>query len=1059
MARGSPALRGFVHAFSRCHNSSISTAVLPTFLIPSIVQECPTLKSFHGSRHQEARIHASNQCLTDNKAESNGCSERGLPLQVERLISSSRRSKVAAWATIIESYLPRNLRLGAEHDVEKVSEEVVQHEALQPIDTLADVLSIARWYCKADLLSYVGVYQERWEAVMWLVKAMMEKYRDRKIMEIQSCQLPPIIWKNVDRNLDEVTEKAIESEMPQPSEMVRKYNRWYGGFSLDQYTGSFDSDHSDSPPVLGRKSLGQIWLSLGVMILQAADRPPEDTSYSVIMSHVFRILGHLHRIDALPYSIYNYSPPKDPTVLQRPPTLYVLSKRIMSTLSDVEWVIQYDEIIAKALSQGYELPKAAVQPRLREFGPELWLDLILWACVQGGWIWEGARIIIEMQKRRGSKNTQWSTVGWSKLCEVGSNPSFFSFLKREIEKARANQYSGLGMASGTNVQIDMGTRTISQEVVFAIIDGLLNDPPSDTKDFPMTAVELHKSLVACISLLECNDSKLDSNFMDTIILRVIESVGSVERQPGSLNRFLDLRPTGLKQGTSESSIKISLMDQEPDDSAAILGLYHRSLDQFSVEGNVEGSLGMFSKIQSTVDAQREGEILAFANNIKERLARGDDLSDLVGDQEENASHVQPSPIPVSALASFLDFVTHNRLFELGNWLLLNEDVDGGPMDPALYYDQNLQPAIFRFGTATSNSRILIKLLQGLETPLSEPVVHALLRFQVALGKWTAVEELLEYVKNTPDMAWEPSDATSIAKAVLQMEHKPPDNNVDVEMVSRALSLLQNLIHGKYNSKADPSRLRPDFSQLKTANQLGRILQTLPGSLKTITTKAPQNDLRAHASVDISPFAFNILLETIVDQHGSLAGKKLWDEWCRVPNVRRREQEQLPPSFDSKSGGSGEKVVTPTLFMLRGVLRPVLETRRALNAARKDELSSKNKQRSLKGAAASSSSSSLSSSSSSDDDQQKEHGLSAAADPTDNNNNRNDNNNHTNDVEDEKRFRLGDEDQAVVEWGVRMYREFGLLDEEIDAEIPGSLGRWNRQKKKKRVERGSLDKSR
>ena len=112
------------------------------------------------------------------------------------------------------------------------------------------------------------------------------------------------------------------------------------------------------------------------MILQAADRSAEDPDYTVIMSHVFLILGHLHRINAFPDSIYNYAPPVDSTVLQRPPTLHLLSRRIMSTLSDIEWGLKWKEMTTDALSQGFELPKASVQPKIREFGPELWLELV-----------------------------------------------------------------------------------------------------------------------------------------------------------------------------------------------------------------------------------------------------------------------------------------------------------------------------------------------------------------------------------------------------------------------------------------------------------------------------------------------------------------------------------------------------------------------------------------------------------------------------------------------------------------------------------------------------------
>lgn len=998
MARASSLLKGFVRTYSR-PNYSITSATIPTFLAPAIDQECTIPKRTPRLKYQGSRRHASvtaSQTSSGNIVDHHLDSEKGLPLEVKSLISSPRRLKPAAWAPVIESYLPPNLRLGSKN----IAEEVIQHEVLRPIYTLPEVLSMARSYCKADLLSYIGVYQERWEVVIWLVKAMMKNYHGHREMERRSSQLPPLVWRTVDQSLTEVTDNAIQVDPPQPSAVSPEQNSWYGRLSLDQYTRPYNSDHWDNTHILWRKGLGQIWQSLGTMIVQAADRPAEDPSYSAIMFHVFQILGHLHRINAFPDSIYNYAPPTDPTVLRRPPTLHLLSRRIMSTLSDVEWGIQWEETITKAMSQGYELPKASVQPRLREFGPELWLDLVLWACVEGSWISEGAWIVSEMERRSASKDTQWSTISWQEICEMKAPKlDWTSILRLEIDKIRLNQVGGIGIATGTNLNVEMGTRTVSREVVLALMDGLFNDPNSTAAGLGMTTVQLRRSIIACKSLLDRNHLELDGNFMDAAILRIFESFEDVKEQPGSLSRLLDLRSTEVKRVTRNSSTKNPAEEQEIDDSATVLGLRYRNLGRLSIDGNLQGSLETFRKIQSTFDAQRERKILAFADELKERLGRGDDVSDLIGDKEDYGALIQPPQIPLSALVPFIDLITNSRLFDLGHWLLLNEDIDGGLMDHAMYSDQNLQPALLRFGTATSNSRLLTKILVELKTPLSEPVVHALLRFQVVLGKWTAVEELLEYLKNTSDMAWKPTDATTIAKAVLQMEHDPSDNT-NADSVLRGLYIIQNLVNGKYNTRADPSQLLPDFSQTRMANQLGRILQTLPGSFSKITTRPAGQDLRAHASAEITPNAFNVILETMVDCYGSSAGKKLWDQWCRAPDIRKREQQSRRSSL-----GKLERVVTPTLYMLRSVLRPLLETRRLLHTAMKEELIEKKKSKTATS------------------NSQEDPSLAAA----------------------NEKPQLSGEDQRILDWGISMYKKFGLSEKDINGEIPGSFPRPGRVK--------------
>ena len=1000
MARASLALNGFRHTLSCC-NSSTNTAVIPTHLCSALLSVSSSTKRIEGLKYQDCKRHATVtpfSHLRDDSVDGEVHGMRGLPLEVERLISSPRRLKAESWATAIEPYFPSNLCLGSN----KLTEEVIERQPMRPIHTLPDILSIARSSCRLDLLSYIGVNQGRWEAVIWLVKAMMEKYPAHTGIERASCQLPRLLWDTLDKSLDDVTSNAIKLENPPPSEASRKQDWLYSGFSFDDCPSLYHPDHRDDPRVLGRKSLGQIWQSLGTMILQAADHPVEDTNYSVIMFHVFQILGYLHRINAFPDSIYNFATAADPTVIQRPPTLYVLSKRIMSTLSDVEWGLQWEETITWARSLGYEMPKAIVRPKIREFDPGLWLDLILWACVEGGWISEGAWIVMEMQRRAADKNTRWSTISWPEICErKAPKLSWRSMFRFAIDKTQLNQVGGIGIATGTNEQIDMGTRTVSREVVLALLDGLLNGPLSTAGGPIMTPLELRRNIVACKSLLDCKHPELDGNFMDAVILRLFESFEDVKEQPGLFSRFLDLRSTELKQATGHPGATDSAYTDDMDDAAAVLGLHHRILHRCSIDGNQEGCLRTFKKIQSIVDTQREGKILAFAHELRERLGRGDDVSDLTGNEGDPVPLVQLPQVPLSALVSFIDLITNSRLLELGNWLLLNDDIDGGLMDPALYSNQSIQPALLRFGTATSDSRLLTKILQGLKMPLSEPIVHALLQFQANSRRWAAVEELLEYFKNAPDMAWKPSDATVVAKVIMQMEHESPDH-ASSDSTTRALSILQDLVNGKYNSKADPSNITPDFFQTRIANQLGRVLQTLPGSLSKITTRPRGQDLRAHASADITPHAFTVLVETIANIHGSLAGKKLWDRWCRVVDVPNRER-QTRISF----GDGGERVVTPTPHMLRTVLRPLLETRRALHAAMKDELIKRQQSK-------------------------KE----ASIDQDD-----------LSSIPVHEKFKLGVDDEQVIQWGIGMFKDFGLSEDDINGEIPGSFPRPQHRRKK------------
>ncbi len=847
-------------------------------------------------------------------------------------------------------------------------------------------MSKARTYAKVDLLSYLGVYQDRWEAVIWLVKAMLEQHARRATVETASKQLPSMLWPTLDHSLDAITGSAILPVLPQPRKLPVEHFISRGDIHGEQGYGT----------QLERENLGQIWQSLGIMILQAADRSPEDLSYSVIMSHVFRILAHLHRIEAFPNSIYNYEPAADPTVLRRPPTLYFLSRRIMSTLSDLEWGLQWDEEIEKYSKLGYEVPKAVLQPKLREFGPELWLDLVLWACVEGGWVTEGAWIVGEMEKRKNKVESEWSVISWQEICAVKSpQPGWLSMLKLEIEKTRLNHIAGFGVATGVPFTVDMGSRTISREVVLALVDGLVNTGSARERGRGSLASILPANLTACQDLLERGHAELSANFLNAIIARIIENAN--EDAPGNLRKLLSWRLRHLHSNSIDAGVSLSAQDYNTDDSAPILGLLHRVLHGLAREGNAQASLGTLITIQNFVDEKRSRYIQDFADELRERLKPGEDTFDIGFDDENELPALHPL-IPVNVMAALLDVILQHKFFGLGQWLLHNEDIDGGLVDTELYSNPNLHPALLRFATATADDQLLTNILQQLETPLSEPVIHALLRCQIVLGKWGAVEQLLRHLQRTPDMSWKASDAMAIARAILQMEHN--ENARDAEHFYQARELLQNIVRGLYNSDRDPSQL-PDFTETRTANQLAKILQTLPGSLSTITTSSTDAIGRAHGSVNITPNAFNIILEIIVEYYGSVTGSKLWERWCLEPgeSIHGRHRQDLNMEY----GRNGEKVVIPTLYMLRTVLRPIIAKRKTMNTSISHKAAAQTNH---------------------ETHGTEEEDIADALEQAGGISERK--------VDDQ----VNEVERGVLDWGIRMYEKFGLSKKEIDAEMAG-----------------------
>ena len=933
--------------------------------------------------------------------------QSGLPVVLEGIISSRRPPGGIDWCTLVDQYLPPNLRVAAEN----APGSQPSLTSVRPIDTLPQILAKARQQSKIDLLSYVGVYQGRWEAVLWLVKAMMEQeqYTGSQKTRKQSEAFFNMLLPNNGETLDELTNIPVQVESPGISRI-----------SLASVMNVEEDGSSDAGLSLRHQTLAQIWQSLGTMILQAADRSPDDPKYTLIMTQVFRILGHLHRIDAFPDPIYNYAFPTDPNVLQRPPTLHLLSKRIMSTLSDVEFDLHWKQEILKYQQQGYELSETGLTPRIREFGPELWLDLILWACVEGGWISEGAWIIGEMERRKASRETQWSVISWQEICaQKTPNLNWISILRLEIDRTRLNQTGSIGIATGSDSTVDMGTRTISREVVLAILDGLLN---IHAVGHDINLVNTQQRVICCKQLLERGRSSLDPDCLDAMIVRIIQAAGLDERgTPGVLQRILDIRPVTADTSPTKSSPH-SGQDADADDTAAILGLRYRNLRDFAEQGNIQGSLTAFQKIQATVDAKRDQRLKEFASELNMRLGKKDELQDLMGTAKtEHAITFMPQ-IPVPTLVAFLDLISESKLDDLGKWLLYNEDLDGSVIDPELYGDLNLQPALLRFATATADEGLLARVVAKIETPISPPVLHALLRCQVIMGKWPTVERLFEYIQDTRGTSWSDTDAMTVAAAILRLEHGPPDSQTK-EQLSNARRLLINLLQGKYNSPQDPSE-PVDLSETKLANQLGRIFKTLPGSLSTLVTDRPRNINRAHTSVYIRSYAFNILLEAVIDISGQPAGKALWERWCCEPRESSPKSsshvdhhgEHARVWKESKVKSTSEKIMMPTRSMLRNILRPIL-----LKRQRASPTKTTNQEDTKTPISETHETTTKTHSSSIKDTVQSNPDSEFINRP------------------------LTQEETEILYWGIDMFKKFGLSAKEITNEIPGAIPRSLREK--------------
>lgn len=924
-----------LRAFAHFPEARSGPATFLAFLAPAVARSAHSL---HPPR-QQPRIRPQRRNASGLATSASVTDGNGLPPSQKTTDLSNRNSPAApqdrsdadAWAALLEQYLPLTLRS------KTLIEKLPEFDGVRCIDTLPQLLLKAKTTdpLRLDLLSYLGVTQGRWKVVLWLTETLLSHMK--KAVTAPQCDtlLKLRSWRN-SGSLDQLTNNVIWADP-----VSRPFSAPIP--SLDKLTSS---PERKMPTIQSRPlsdALGHIWQSIGSMILEATDRSPDECR--VIMSHVYRILAHLHHIGAIPNTMYNYSPAKDPSVLQRPPTLHLLSSRILTTLSDAVWRAQEKEVISEAASvgakysyKGHELPEARYKIRVRELGTEVWLEFILWSCVEGGWVSEAAWIVTEMEKRKGK--CKWSVINWDAIQEPPTSGTVKA--SRVDWQGVMSRIGGVvGGIEGYNEAppfVEMGPRTISSEVIAALVDGLVNMVRRVPEDGGKTPTMVWENISTCKKLLERERFGLESSSWNSIILRLVESqCFNPETEPGMLERILSFAPTyqqELEASNSPAAPGSFAQAYVAEQSAASLGLYHRTLHTFACQGDLQGGLRTVKKLQTLVDANRNKSIQEFKMQIEERLRKGDD--DFVPMDEYNEETDVPGfypHVPIGTLAVLLDLITDAKLFELGKWCLYSDAVDGRLIPSILYNVPALQPALLRFATATKDTQLFNGLVtRYMNVPLPEGHLRALLHCQIALDRWDAAEEVLKYRRDERNMTWDSTDVMAVASSIARLEKSSePDSEV---AIAKARSILRALLRGDYNTPPDPSQPR-DYSRSRLLNQLRRILDTAPDLHADLPSVALVETGQAHATTSVPVEAFNLLLQGVTETYGSVEGRRLWSLWCQAPKPPQQQsagrtthtRKVLSKANDWVSGGQPELVVVPNLQTLRIIMRPAVEARK------------------------------------------------------------------------------------------------------------------------------------
>lgn len=774
------------------------------------------------------------------------------------------RADIQQWLAAIDPFLPpalsRSTAVGPD-----VSASVTSLDLAQILNAAQDA--------SQDLLSHLGLAEQRWDTVVWIAKKLAED--GRQSFE-PSAPLKPylnvVLPGTYPPTLDRLTSGPLFTRRARTDVRLSQ--------TLDDLTSVPESFGFRYQTL--KRALGQLWRSLATMILAATES--DRVQHDLILSRVLEMIANLHHMGFIPPSVYSSKQNPDPHALQQPPTLPLLASEILTALSDATW--RAHEASVKVAAErmnaqyflGHEIPGSRYKIHVTELAPELWLELVLWSCLHGGWILDGSAILEKIAeldiKESGSspeREFSWGLVSWRELMQAGHNEAADSQGWRVFRRRReaAKQTDDRGWTR----------RKISSEIVAATIDGLVNNMRLAVGTRGTAPEDLVARIKRLKRFLDRNALSLGSTTWDSVMLRLLESGGILpEKRPEMLLSLVDLvSGFGTEVSSANASPKPPAAVSEPpyffEPTTFPIGLSHRAMRAFIQNGDIAGTMRAFDAIRLYTDSNKQKSLEQFFTTLKDiSLIRDEPFTSIVSPIEFPAFDPQ---LPIPLLAKLLELITDSEMYDLGRWLLFSDDLDGPLIHSHMYTRRAMAAAIIRFGALSGENDLVLDVVKKTGSwhdedqteRMPNKLLDALLCSQVKLRRWNSVGAMKDHV-----LTWSTYQPQAKVVAVFAAEPlRLSLTSSDTQSLAKteAVNAFTDLLHAW-----------DDLLMKHIPNEVYCIL----GILSTIREEWREYcsqflRLPARRRIQLSTADFNHVLGGVLDGYGSLQGRATVEMWC------------------------------------------------------------------------------------------------------------------------------------------------------------------------------------
>lgn len=797
----------------------------------------------------------------------------------------------ADWIARVDRCLPRHLQsVGSTPLPQDVP---LKHRAT----VIAMILVEAKRQGGVDILTHLGLVQGRWRALLWITDVLIDLSEDGKKPFALRDGYSNIQWP-VARTLQDFTAESFLFGMRVPAYA-------FNTPLLEMFTSDLSGAKLARAPPSSSQILGQIWSSLGSLLIAAAEKDFQESN--VIVSNALLIIAALHHKGQVPSEVYRPPMENDIYAVGQPPLLHMLSARMLSSLSDTMYHSHYNEGDQSTihLTADHQHDQAETNLKVADLGPELWFEFVLWCCLYKGFVLEGSHLLRNM--RKSTKPNPWTLICWRDIMQ-DPDQKWEEFAQQRLTKSN-KQGDASKSGSETNSRRSVVERTISSEVVVAYVDGLLSKVTASS-GLAVTEHSLAQVLQAIFvlkGLLDRDGMSLGVSTWESVISRfAMLPELSVNNTPRTMESVLRLVETsGHERSASNVPSKMSQPAGELsfvfDESATMIGMYHRVLHSFIRVKDVGGALRVLSRLQSITDDNKKRALADFFQQLQsvdvpaDGPLRGRSDAAPSGELRFKFDHrfsgaQFPSlhhQIPDYIMAELMDLITENGAYDVGKWLLHSKDIDGPWISSNQYGNQVLSPSLIRFAAATRDMTLLSAVTRSQTSFISGKTLVALCESRIRKGEWNGAFDILGLIRDHLLHAWTAYDMAIIVRALLF--HLRPSSELpghNTPGAKQASTMLQRLLRG-------------DLGQVWGSNFSN--LDTTVGVLSTVDPRLAKlcSNLLARGgyyTVDLRPLTFEVLLDGVVKAYGSTGGQELMELWCSAEAASR--QVKLP-DYDGK----------------------------------------------------------------------------------------------------------------------------------------------------------------